>query len=150
MKKKVLVLVFSIWMVLSGCSDMLENVNDTATYATKATDYVNEVQTFTNEFPKLAEQAVSDATKKADLTKQLESLQTEISSFNELTAPKIAEDIHKQIEEKNERISTEINTYLQQVKEGTIDLAKLNEKNGLIDTLQQSISLINEIKNVTN
>nr|WP_257215586.1 DUF6376 family protein [Bacillus pumilus] len=100
MKKYVMAFLFSGTLVLSGCSGLLDQVSDTTTYVTEAHEYVNDIQQFTEEFPKLAEEAVQDAAKKADLMQQLESLKADIQEFNELTAPKIAEDLHRQIMEK--------------------------------------------------
>ncbi|WP_353854560.1 DUF6376 family protein [Bacillus sp. Bos-x628] len=151
LKKYVVSLLFSGTLVLGGCSGLLEQVNDTTTYVTEANDFVSEIQQFTEQFPKLAEEGVQDAAKKAALTQQLESLKTEIQSFNELTAPKVAEELHAQIIEKNKLLSKEIQTYLQQLKEDNVDLAIiLEEQQGLIQHLQQSVSLLQNIEQLTN
>ncbi|MEC3859526.1 DUF6376 family protein, partial [Bacillus sp. WOD8 KX774193] len=97
------------------------------TYVTEANDYVTDIQQFTEEFPKLAEEAVQNAAKKAELTQQLESLKADIQDFNEVTAPKMAEDLHAQIIEKNKVLSEEIQTYIQQLKAGDIDVAAILE-----------------------
>ncbi|MFS0656095.1 DUF6376 family protein [Bacillus sp. 179-C3.3 HS] len=151
MKKYVMAFLFSGTLVLGGCSDVLEQVNDTTTYVTEANDYIAEIQQFTEEFPKLAEEAVQDVAKKTDLTKQLESLKAEIQSFNELTAPQIAEDLHGQIVEKNQMLSEEIQSYLEKLKTDNVDLATmLEDQQGLIQQLQQSVGLLNDIQQLTN
>ncbi|OLP65239.1 hypothetical protein BACPU_17730 [Bacillus pumilus] len=138
-------------LVLSGCSGLLEQVNDTTTYVTEANEYVSEVQQFTEEFPKLAQEAVQNVAKTADLTQQLESLKADIQSFNDVTAPKVAEDLHAQIVEKNQLLSEEIQTILQQLKADQIDLASILEnQEGLIHQLQQAMSLLNNIEQLTN
>lgn len=143
--------LFSGTLVLSGCSGLLDQVNDTTTYVTEANDYVTDIQQFTEEFPKLAEEAVQNAAKKAELTQQLESLKADIQDFNEVTAPKMAEDLHAQIIEKNKVLSEEIQTYIQQLKAGDIDVAAiLEDQQGLMKQLQQSVNLLQDIEQLTN
>lgn len=151
MKKYVISLLFSGTLVLSGCSGLLDQVSDTTTYVTEANEYVTDIQQFTEDFPQLAEEAVKNAAKKAELTQQLESLKVDIQEFNELTAPKIAEDLHVQIIEKNKVLSEEIQTYLQQLKADNIDVAAmLEDQQGLIKQLQQSVNLLQDIEQLTN
>lgn len=143
--------LFSGTLVLSGCSGLLDQVNDTTTYVTEANDYVTDIQQFTEDFPKLAEEAVQNAAKKAELTQQLESLKADIQDFNEVTAPKMAEDLHAQIIEKNKVLSEEIQTYLQQLKAGDIDAASiLEDQQELMKQLQQSVNLLQDIEQLTN
>lgn len=151
MKKYVMTCLFSGTLVLSGCSGLLDQVNDTTTYVTEANDYVTDIQQFTEDFPKLAEEAVQNAAKKAELTQQLESLKADIQDFNDVTAPKMAEDLHAQIIEKNKVLSEEIQTYLQQLKAGDIDVAAiLEDQQGLMKQLQQSVNLLQDIEQLTN
>ncbi|MDK3224172.1 hypothetical protein EHZ12_16300, partial [Clostridium perfringens] len=105
MKKYVMAFLFSGTLVLSGCSGLLDQVNDTTTYVTEANDYVTDIQQFTENFPKLAEIAVQNAAKKSELTQQLKSFKADIQDFNEFTSPKMAEDLHAQILEKNKELS---------------------------------------------
>lgn len=143
--------LFSGTLVLSGCSGLLDQVNDTTTYVTEANDYVTDIQQFTEDFPKLAEEAVQNAAKKAELTQQLESLKADIQDFNDVTAPKMAEDLHAQIIEKNKVLSEEIQAYLQQLKAGDIDVAAiLEDQQGLMKQLQQSVNLLQDIEQLTN
>ncbi|MCM2989753.1 DUF6376 family protein [Bacillus safensis] len=151
MKKYVMPFLFSGTIVLSGCSGLLDQVNDTTTYVTEANDYVTDIKQFTEDFPKLAEEAVQNAAKKAELTQQLESLKADIQDFNEVTAPKMAEDLHAQMIEKNKGLSEEIQTYLQQLKAGDIDVAAiLEDQQGLMKQLQQSVNLLQDIEKLTN
>lgn len=151
MKKYAMTFLFSGTLLLSGCSGLLDQVNDTTTYVTEANEYVTDIQQFTEAFPQLAKEAVQDAAKKADLTQQLESLKADIQEFNELTAPKIAEDLHAQIIEKNKVLSEEIQTYLQQLKTDKFDAAAiLEDQQGLIKQLQQSVNLLQDIEQLTN
>ena len=151
MKQHVMAFLFTGTFLLSGCSGLLDQVNDTTTYVTEANEYVLDIQQFTEDFPHLAEEAVQDAAKRADLTQQLESLKADIQEFNELTAPSIAEDLHAQIIEKNKVLSEEIQTYLQQLKMDNFDaVAILEDQQGLMKQLQQSVSLLQDIEQLTN
>lgn len=143
--------LFTGTFLLSGCSGLLDQVNDTTTYVTEANEYVTDIQQFTEDFPQLAEEAVQDVAKRADLTQQLESLKADIQEFNELTAPSIAEDLHAQIIEKNKVLSEEIQTYLQQLKMDNFDAAAiLEDQQGLMKQLQQSVNLLQDIEQLTN
>ncbi|VWA42730.1 DUF6376 family protein [Bacillus altitudinis] len=151
MKQYVMAFLFTGTFLLSGCSGLLDQVNDTTTYVTEANEYVLDIQQFTEDFPHLAEEAVQDAAKRADLTQQLESLKADIQEFNELTAPSIAEDLHAQIIEKNKVLSEEIQTYLQQLKMDNFDAAAiLEDQQGLMKQLQQSVNLLQDIEQLTN
>ncbi|ALM27925.1 MULTISPECIES: DUF6376 family protein [Bacillus] len=151
MKQYVMAFVFTGTFLLSGCSGLLDQVNDTTTYVTEANEYVTDIQQFTEDFPQLAEEAVQDAAKRADLTQQLESLKADIQEFNELTAPSIAKDLHAQIMEKNKVLSEEIQTYLQQLKMDNFDAAAiLEDQQGLMKQLQQSVNLLQDIEQLTN
>ncbi|KKK08871.1 MULTISPECIES: DUF6376 family protein [Bacillus] len=151
MKQHVMAFLFTGTFLLSGCSGLLDQVNDTTTYVTEANEYVMDIQQFTEDFPQLAEEAVQDAAKRADLTQQLESLKADIQEFNELTAPSIAKDLHAQIMEKNKVLSEEIQTYLQQLKMDNFDAAAiLEDQQGLMKQLQQSVNLLQDIEQLTN
>ncbi|MEK4847541.1 DUF6376 family protein [Bacillus altitudinis] len=151
MKQYVMAFLFTGTFLLSGCSGLLDQVNDTTTYVTEANEYVTDIQQFTEDFPQLAEEAVQDAAKRADLTQQLESLKADIQEFNELTAPSIAEDLHAQIIEKNKVLSEEIQTYLQQLKMDNFNAAAiLEDQQGLMKQLQQSVNLLQDIEQLTN
>lgn len=143
--------LFTGTFLLSGCSGLLDQVNDTTTYVTEANEYVMDIQQFTEDFPQLAEEAVQDAAKRADLTQQLESLKADIQEFNELSARSIAKDLHAQIMEKNKVLSEEIQTYLQQLKMDNFDAAAiLEDQQGLMKQLQQSVNLLQDIEQLTN
>ncbi|AKU30166.1 MULTISPECIES: DUF6376 family protein [Bacillus] len=151
MKQHVMAFLFTGTFLLSGCSGLLDQVNDTTTYVTEANEYVMDIQQFTEDFPQLAEEAVQDAAKRADLTQQLESLKADIQEFNELSARSIAKDLHAQIMEKNKVLSEEIQTYLQQLKMDNFDAAAiLEDQQGLMKQLQQSVNLLQDIEQLTN
>jgi len=151
LKQHVMAFLFTGTFLLSGCSGLLDQVNDTTTYVTEANEYVMDIQQFTEDFPQLAEEAVQDAAKRADLTQQLESLKADIQEFNELSAPSIAKDLHAQIMEKNKVLSEEIQTYLQQLKMDNFDAAAiLEDQQGLMKQLQQSVNLLQDIEQLTN
>ncbi|CAM5527650.1 hypothetical protein [Bacillus safensis FO-36b] [Bacillus safensis subsp. safensis] len=58
--------------------------------------------------------------------------------------------MHKIIE-KNKVLSEEIQTYIQQLKAGDIDVAAiLEDQQGLMKQLQQSVNLLQDIEQLTN
>jgi hypothetical protein len=144
MKKKWLAVVLMTLIGLSGCS-FLEDVNGTIDYVNQATDYVNEATEFANEVPSLAERAITDTEALADLETSLLEMKQEIESFNELEAPALAEDIHQQVLEYNDKALEGINVLLANIENGELDPALL-ENSEVFSTLQELADLSEQIQ----
>ncbi|WP_066051421.1 DUF6376 family protein [Robertmurraya korlensis] len=144
MKVKWMTIVLTAVIGLSGCS-FLEEVNGTIDYVNQATDYVNEATEFANEVPAMAEQAITDTQALADLETRLLEMKQEIEAFNELEAPNLAEDLHQQVMEQNNRALEGINVFLSNIENGELDSALL-ENTELFTTLQELTELSNQIQ----
>lgn len=131
-------------LLLGGCSS-LEGMNNTLTYVNEATDYVNEASTFANEIPALAEQAVNDQQAAQELETKLEVMKQDIEEFNELQPPDMAADLHQQIVEQNNQVVQGIDLYLNNVEEGKLDPALL-ENTEVFQSIQEITSIIDQIK----
>ncbi|MFC4099858.1 DUF6376 family protein [Paenibacillus xanthanilyticus] len=127
-----LLLVFSV-IFTAGCS-VLDTVNSSLDYVNEATSYVNNATEFANNLPTLAEQALLDPAARDSLQQSFETMKTDITQFNELTAPGFAEDVHQTLVGYNETLLTQVNTYLEQIQNNVIDLEAL-QQSPIIQTL---------------
>lgn len=144
MKKRSLAVLMAVTMFLGGCS-LLEDVNNTLTYADEATEYANEVDTFLNEVPSLTEQAVSDEQAAAELETRLEEMKQNAEGFNELEPPAMGSDLHQRVVEQNNRAIEGINVYLENIENGTLDPSVL-ENNQAFQSLRQTMDIIDQIQ----
>ena len=144
MKKWLIAVSVVPFLLLGGCS-ALEGVNNTLTYVNEATDYVNEATAFANEIPALAEQAVSDQQAAQELETKLQEMKQDIEEFNGLQPPDMAADLHQQIVEQNNQVVQGIDLYLNNVEEGKLDPALL-ENTEIFQSIQEITSIIDQIK----
>lgn len=148
MKKKWLAVALTTVIGLSGCS-FLEDVNGTIDYVNQATDYVNEASEFANEVPAMAERAITDPEALADLETRLLEMKQEIETFNDLEAPGLAEDIHQQVMDYNDKALEGINVFLLNIENGQLDPALL-ENTEVFSTLQELADLSEKIQQLGN
>lgn len=144
MKKKWLAVALTTVIGLSGCS-FLEDVNGTIDYVNQATDYVNEATEFANEVPAMAERAITDTAALAELETRLLEMKQEIETFNELEAPGLAEDLHQQVMEHNDKALEGINVFLTNIENGKLDPALL-ENTEVFTTLQELADISEQIQ----
>ena len=147
--KKLLTTIGLVGMLfLSGCS-ILGEVNNTVEYANITTDYIESTKTFANEVPQLAQEAVTDETARQNLENELEQMKEQIHSFNEVEPPTVAEDIHNQIVSSNAKLEEGIDMYLDNIENGTLDPAVL-ENSEILTTANEISSLMENINQVLN
>lgn len=144
MKRKWMAVTLAAVIVLSGCS-FLEEVNGTLNYVNEATEYVNEATEFANEVPAMVEEAISDPQALAELETRLLEMEQEIEAFNNIEAPSIAENLHQQVIEQNDKALEEINVFLTNIENGELDPA-LVENTKLVTTVQELTELSNQIQ----
>ncbi|MBP1949703.1 DUF6376 family protein [Virgibacillus litoralis] len=124
MKKLIISLIMVTTLILSGCS-FLQEANDSLNYATETTEYINELSTFAEEAPNLEGQ---------ELKSRLESLKGTVKDFMEIEPPSMAEDIHKELENKSQVLLDATNKILQD-GEVTIEQLKQSEIYKTIDNI---------------
>lgn len=76
-------------------------------------------------------------------------MKSEIQEFNQTEAPAIAEDIHNQIVNTNEKLENGIDLYLDNIENGNLDPAILQDS-GIITTINEIGNLMNQIEKLTN
>ncbi|QWH17285.1 hypothetical protein EXW62_09285 [Bacillus mycoides] len=143
---KTLLLSIVVSIGLMGCS-LVEEGKNSIDYAQKATDYVNEISAFANEAPALAEKAVNDGEARKELETKLTEIKQDIPAFNELTPPDVAKDLHQQIVGYNEKLNTLIDTSMQKIEEGKMNVEQFKNSE-LMQTIEQVQDLKDKVQNL--
>jgi hypothetical protein len=143
MKKLLAAVLLSVSVMLGGCS-LLEEANRTLDYANEASNYVNQLTSYGQDIRSLADQAVTDVNALTDLQQKLTALKEEAVQYAQLQAPDYAKDLHAQIVEYNNRLTSEIDAVLAQIEKGVYDNKVLQEA-GIIDTLNQLNELLGRV-----
>ncbi|PDY23123.1 hypothetical protein COM83_14355 [Bacillus cereus] len=143
---KTMLLSIVVSIGLMGCS-LVEKGKNSIDYAQKATDYVNEISAFANEAPALAEKAVNDGEARKELETKLPEIKQDIPAFNELTPPDVAKDLHQQIVGYNEKLNTLIDTSMQKIEEGKINVEQFKDSE-LMQTIEQVRDLKDKVQNL--
>ncbi|OSY01960.1 DUF6376 family protein [Bacillus nitratireducens] len=143
---KTMLLSIVVSIGLMGCS-LVEKGKNSIDYAQKATDYVNEISAFANEAPALAEKAVNDGEARKELETKLTEIKQDIPAFNELTPPDVAKDLHQQIVGYNEKLNTLIDTSMQKIEEGKINVEQFKDSE-LMQTIEQVRDLKDKVQNL--
>ncbi|QUG83681.1 DUF6376 family protein [Bacillus nitratireducens] len=143
---KTMLLSIVVSIGLMGCS-LVEEGKNSIDYAQKATDYVNEISAFANEAPALAEKAVKDGEARKELETKLTEIKQDIPAFNELTPPDVAKDLHQQIVGYNEKLNTLIDTSMQKIEEGKINVEQFKDSE-LMQTIEQVRDLKDKVQNL--
>lgn len=137
MKKLVSTLLVSALLTLSGCS-FLEEANNSLNYVNESTEYINELSTFAEDTSSLVSEAANNSEAKAELESQLTSLKENIQEYNDIEVPSLAEDIHQEIQAKNQQLEKAVNNVLQ---DGEIAIDQLQQSE-----IYQTISDITSLK----
>ncbi|PLS14761.1 hypothetical protein CVD28_26670 [Bacillus sp. M6-12] len=148
MKKLITMISITALAILSGCS-ILGEVNNTLEYANTATGYIGTAQRFAEEIPGLAEKAVTSTEAAQNLENELQAMKQEIAAFNKTDAPAIAKDIHNQIVGANKKLEAGIDSYLENVENGKLDPAFL-EDSQILKTISELNTLVNQIESLGN
>ena len=148
MKKFIMVFGFIGLLFLNGCS-LIGEVNNTIEYANITTEYINSTKTFATEVSTLAKEAVADETARQNLEDELEKMKEQIHSFNQVEPPAVAEDIHNQIVSSNAKLEEGIDVYLDNIENGSIDPATL-ENSEILTTVNEISNLMETINQVLN
>ncbi|OKL36032.1 DUF6376 family protein [Domibacillus mangrovi] len=123
-------------VILGGCS-LLDEANNTLTYATDMTGFLNETQQFASDVPALLENAASNPNIVEDAQKQFENMQQEIDFMQAIETPAVAEGIHDKVLDYSAQLETGISEALVKLENGVVDPAALFENTELLQTIQK-------------
>ncbi|WP_046174747.1 DUF6376 family protein [Domibacillus indicus] len=123
-------------VLLSGCS-LLDEANNTLTYASEMTEFLNETQEFAAEVPALLENAASDPDMAENAQNQLQSLQQDIEEIQQIEVPAVAEGVHGTLIDYSTQLESGINDVLAKIETGQFDPEALLENTELLQTVQE-------------
>lgn len=132
-------------IILSGCS-LLDEANNTLTYATDMTEFLNETQQFATDIPALLENAASNPDIIQDVQTQLESLQQDIDEVQQMEAPVIAEGVHDKLLDYSTQLESGVNDAMSKIENGVLDPAAIFENTELMQTVQELQQLRTKIE----
>lgn len=115
-----------ILSITSACS-AIEEVNHSISYVGKATDYINKINTFSNEAPPLIEKAATDHTALKELDAKLTEIKAKINEFNQLTPPDFARELHIKLLEHNQALESAIELYANNIRNEDFDPKDLQD-----------------------
>ncbi|PLR83405.1 MULTISPECIES: DUF6376 family protein [Bacillus] len=142
--KKNITIVGMIAILLSGCSFM-EDLNQSVEYVNDATTYINEANQFREELPKLAEEAIANNESVQELKNSLINMKEDAEIFIAIEPPQMAEDIHAQLTDYSEQLKVAIDTYLENIELGNLDLTTL-EDSQILTTLNEISSVVEQLE----
>jgi ribosomal protein L16 Arg81 hydroxylase len=145
MKKIKLFMLILLSMTLSACS-FLDEVNNSISYVSTATEHINELNTFAESAPQMIEDALTNPEVLKELETQLTTLKVEIEEFVALeNIPTIAQSIHQELVSKNEVLLNEINKVMEN---GNLVIEQL-ENSQVFTTINEVTKLLNQIENLS-
>ncbi|MCM3727309.1 DUF6376 family protein [Neobacillus cucumis] len=148
MKKWLTGLFVGLLVLLSGCS-FFNLSYDTLDYARDATSYLDKVTQFAADTPSLVKRATDNQQAADELKRELQQMKQEIIKFNNLDAPETVREFHQQLIEQNNRLVSQIDLYLAQLKNGLLDPSFL-ENNQLLQPVQEITNIVQQIKKLNN
>jgi benzoyl-CoA reductase/2-hydroxyglutaryl-CoA dehydratase subunit BcrC/BadD/HgdB len=146
MRLKLMFLVVVLWLV-TGCS-IADKVNNSLNYTEEATSFISNAARLAEQWPALAEKAITDPEARNKLKTELTVMKERILKFNAIEAPAFAKNIHQQLVSYNETLMQEINGYLEKINSGVIDWKSLKDS-PLVDTLNQVTQILDRLQNLT-
>jgi hypothetical protein len=146
MRLKLMFLMVVLWLA-TGCS-IADKVNSSLNYTEEATSFITKSARLAEQWPALAEQAITDPEARNKLKTELTDMKERILKFNAIEAPAFAKNIHQQLVSYNETLMPQINGYLEKINNGAIDWKSLKDS-PLLDTLNQVTQILDRVQNLT-
>lgn len=143
MKYRIIILML-VASLLSGCT-LIDKANQSLNYVSEASTYVNEVSTFAEQLPTMAQEALTNSATLDQFTSSFKQMKQDITQFNQLDAPAFAQDVHDKLTQYNEVFLQEINTYITQLSNGTINLETIVQSK-MIQTMKEITALLDQLQ----
>ncbi|MDQ0268137.1 DUF6376 family protein [Cytobacillus purgationiresistens] len=121
MNRLLLLIPFFILLTTAACSP-IEDTKDTLIYINGVEDYMNELSRFTEEFPSMAEEALSESQAAQELETRVQQVQEDIETFNQLDSPVIMEELHDELLKQNENMQQGLESLEIELEKGTLNI----------------------------
>jgi TolA-binding protein len=132
-------IVASSMLMLSACS-LVEQANQSLSYVSGATDYINQVSSAGTELQQLATDAINNPDVTGQLQEKIDLIQAEAAEFSEMSAPAIGENIHENLVSYNIQLTEVMNQFETSIAEQGIT-AENWEKTGIPELINNINSL---------
>ncbi|WP_429351137.1 DUF6376 family protein [Paenibacillus sp. 4624] len=132
-------IVASSMLMLSACS-IVEQANQSLSYVSGATDYINQVSSAGTELQQLAADAINNRDVTGQIQEKIDLIQAEAAEFSEMSAPAIGENIHENLVSYNNQLTEVMNQFETSVAEQGIT-AENWEKTGIPELINNINSL---------
>ncbi len=143
MKRYALVLVMLV-SLLSGCS-ALDQVNQSVSYVSNVTSYINSTSNLAQQLPDLTQQSLTNPEAREQLTQELQNAQQQINNFNQLEPPAFAKELHGQLASYSGTLQTEVNSLIDRAQAGQLTVQNLNNSQ-IFQTVDQINGLLNQFQ----
>ncbi|MBY0203918.1 DUF6376 family protein [Paenibacillus sp. RRE4] len=132
-------IVASSMLMLSACS-IVEQANQSLSYVSGATDYINQVSSAGTELQQLATDAINNPDVTGQIQEKIDLIQAEAAEFSEMSAPAIGENIHENLVSYNNQLTEVMNQFETSIAEQGIT-AENWEKTGIPELINNINSL---------
>ncbi len=132
-------IVTSSMLMLSACS-IVEQANQSLSYVSGATDYINQVSSAGTELQQLAADAINNPDVTGQIQEKIDLIQAEAAEFSEMSAPAIGENIHENLVSYNNQLTEVMNEFETSIAEQGIT-AENWEKTGIPELINNINSL---------
>nr|WP_154984143.1 DUF6376 family protein [Paenibacillus xylanexedens] len=129
----------SSMLMLSACS-IVEQANQSLSYVSGATDYINQVSSAGTELQQLATNAINNPDVTGQIQEKIDLIQAEAAEFSEMSAPAIGENIHENLVSYNNQLTEVMNQFETSIAEQGIT-AENWEKTGIPELINNINSL---------
>ncbi|MFS0869350.1 DUF6376 family protein [Paenibacillus xylanilyticus] len=97
-------------LIISACS-VVEQANQSLSYVSGATEYIEQVSSAGADLQQLATEAVNNPEVTEQIQAKIDQIQAEASEFSQLTAPAIGESIHENLVSYNNQLTEVVDRF---------------------------------------
>ena len=142
--KKLLVFVTLVFTTLLGACGLIEEVNNSLNYTNEALNHIDRLSHFAEDAQMKMGNAVSNPETLNELEQQIAALKTDVEKFNEIDPQIIAEGVHGQIVDLNNKLLTEIDAVMEN---GELYIDKL-QNSPIFNTINELTKMKNLIESI--
>lgn len=143
MSKLRLNLLLILLIILPGCA-IAEKVGDTVNFASDTTALMGTLAEFGQDIDTLANDTITDAQSREQLTSRLTALKEQVASYSQLEVPEYATQLHQSIVGYTGSLQQDIDVAIANIEQGKAAFTST----GIPDTINKINDLLNQISNL--